>query len=300
VIVAQMPQHFLQPALYLALYLLLLNRGLPLKNASIAVAALGALFAGSAMAADMPVKAPVKAPPPVFDWTGFYIGGNVGYGWGHDDTDINPGPTPAVFVNLLPQNLATRPQGGFAGGQAGYNWQTGSVVIGAQVDFQGASITGTVVESPIIQNNGTPFPGTAPNLTITQKLDWFGTAQARFGVAVVPQFLLYATGGFAYGRVSGTANTDFRPTGTEQYPASASSNRTGWAAGVGGEWLLGNNWTVKAEYLHLNLGGTDTVVAQPVLPLPPFTVTYNFNRMRIDVARAGLNYKFGGPVVANY
>jgi len=262
----------------------------------IAVAAAATLVGTSALAADMAVKAPPLPPPPVFTWTGFYIGGNVGYGWGRDTTGIIPGPTPAIFVNLLPQTLATDPRGWLGGAQAGYNWQTGSFVFGVEGDIQGAHISGTVIESPIIQNNGTPFPGAGNNITITQKLDWFATARARLGVAVVPQLLLYVTGGGAWGRVADTANVDFRPVGTEQYPASASSTRGGWAAGVGGEWSLASNWSVKAEYLHVSLGGTNTVVAQPFIPLPPFTVTYNFNRMAVDIARVGLNYRFGGIV----
>jgi outer membrane immunogenic protein len=269
-----------------------------MKRLLIACTSLAVVAVGPAMAADMPVKAPPKAPP-VFTWTGFYIGGNVGYGWGRDDTGIAPGPTAAQFVNLLPQILATNPKGVLGGGQAGYNWQTGSFVTGAEVDIQAANITGTALEAPIIQNNGTPFPG-AGNIAIAQRLDWFATARLRFGVAVVPQLLLYVTGGGASGWVSGTANTDFRPVGTTQYAAGASSSRSGWVAGAGGEWMITDNLIFRAEYLHLDLGGSDTVVAQPVPALPPFTVTYSFNRMRVDIARAGMSYKFGGAVVASH
>src|SRR5271167_4269260 len=133
-----------------------------------------------ASAADMPLKAPPAAPPPVYSWTGFYVGGNAGVGWNRGNTDVNPLPNAATFVNLLQQTLNTNPRGAFAGGQIGANWQIGSVVVGAEFDWQGANVQGTVTQTPIIQNNGTPFPG-AGFININQKIDSFGTARLRVG-----------------------------------------------------------------------------------------------------------------------
>lgn len=254
-----------------------------------------ALIGTPAFAADMAVKMPVKAPPPapapVYSWTGFYIGGNVGYGWGEIKTDVDPGPSATAFVNLLPQTLDPKPKGFLGGGQFGYNWQNGWLVLGAEFDFQGADLNGTIVESPIIQNNGTPFPGAGNNITISRKLDWFGTLRGRLGTtAIDPRLLVYVTGGLAFGKVEGTANTDFRPVGTEQYPASVSDTKTGWVIGGGAEWAFLNNWSVKAEYLFVDLGNT-SVTAAPVPPLPPFSVTYTFHT-KLNVARLGVNYKF--------
>src|SRR5262249_44495862 len=146
------------------------------------------LFAGPALAADLATKPLYKAAPavvPVFSWTGFYIGGNVGYGWGDGKTDVSPGPNAATFVNLLPQTLSAKPDGVIGGGQFGYNWQTGTWVWGLETDFQGSGVKGTVTEAPIIQNNGTAFPGAGNNITITQKLDWFGTVRGRLGTTIV-------------------------------------------------------------------------------------------------------------------
>jgi outer membrane immunogenic protein len=259
----------------------------------VAVASLsvGAL---SAHAADLSAmyKAPPMAVAPAYNWTGFYIGGNVGYGWGKGDVDVVPGPSAATFINLLPQTFATDPKGVIGGGQFGYNWQTGSWVWGVEFDYQGSDMKGTATESPIIQNNGTPFPGVGNNIAITEKLTSFGTLRGRLGTTFLdPRLLLFASGGFAFGQVNGTANTDFRPAGTEQYPASFSSTRTGWAAGGGAAWAFAGNWSARVEYLHLDLG-SNSVTASPVPALPPFSITYNFHNLTADIVRFGVDYKF--------
>jgi outer membrane immunogenic protein len=258
-----------------------------LRSVAFAVVAIS----GSALAADLPVKArPLPAAAPVFSWTGFYIGANIGWGWANGDVDVQPLPSATTFVNLLPQTLRTKPDGVIGGVQLGYNFQTGPWVFGFETDFQGADMKGTFIESPIIQNNGTPFPGAGNNLTVSQKIDWFGTVRGRLGTTFFsPTFLLYGTGGLAYGRVTGNANTDFRPVGTEAYPASISDTRVGWAAGVGGEWAFAPNWSAKLEYLHIDLGDS-SVTANPILPLPPFQVRYTF-KTDADIVRFGVNYK---------
>jgi outer membrane immunogenic protein len=264
------------------------------------IVSLGFSGLGGAMAADMAVKArPMVAPVAIYNWTGFYVGGNVGYGWGNADTFVNPLPSAAVFVNLLPQTLSPNPKGVFGGVQAGYNWQSGQFVFGVEADFQGADITGTAVQTPIIQNNGTPFPG-AGFLSAHERLDWFGTVRLRAGFTPVDRLLLYVTGGVAYGDVNYSAQTDFRPVGTEQYPAAFSRTKVGWTAGAGAEWAFAQNWSAKIEYLYMDLGNESTI-ANPVPPLPPFQVGYNWKTQE-QLVRVGVNYKFGwaSPVVARY
>src|SRR6516165_361683 len=106
-----------------------------------------ALLGGVASAADIPVKAPYRPPPPVWSWTGFYIGANGGYGVANDDVTqtlfVPPPAGPTTFFSPLPSTLA--PKGGFGGGQIGFNWQTGAVVWGVEGDYQGASQTSTTV-----------------------------------------------------------------------------------------------------------------------------------------------------------
>jgi outer membrane immunogenic protein len=273
---------------------------MPIRKALLAISAL-AFSSMAASAADMAMR--TKAPPivvdPSYNWSGFYIGGNVGYGWGDADTSFNPLPSAAAFVNLAPTTLGPDPQGVVGGVQAGYNWQAGKFVVGLEADIQASDIHGTAVVTPIIQNNGTPFPG-AGFLAASQRIDWFGTVRARAGFTPVDRLLLYVTGGLAYGNVSYSAQTDFRPGGTIQYPAAFSRTKVGWTAGAGAEWAFAQNWSAKVEYLYIDLGNESTI-ANPLPANPPFQVGYNW-RTTEQIARVGLNYKFGwgGPVVAKY
>ncbi len=253
-------------------------------------AGIALLVASSASAADLP-QTYYRAPPaPFFSWTGLYIGGNVGGGWSPGRTDVSPGPDPVTFRDLLPQTLSTDSKGVIGGGQLGYNWHAGNWIWGFETDFQGSNVNGSAFESPIIRNDGTPFPGGGA-ISIHQKLDWFGTVRARLGTTIIdPRFLVYGTGGFAYGHISDSANTDFRPVGTEQYPASVDTTRGGWVVGAGGEWAFAANWTARVEYLHVDLGAAG-VTALAVPAAPPFSVTYDF-KTAFDVARFGINYKF--------
>ncbi|OYW31626.1 MAG: porin, partial [Azorhizobium sp. 12-66-6] len=179
-------------------------------------ALLGALLAGPALAADLsaaPASYPVKAAaaaPPVFSWTGFYIGGNAGYAWGN-------GKEAANLDGL-------EPDGWFAGGQVGYNFQlVNNVLIGLEADFQGGDISGGA--------NG-----------LDSKLDYFGTVRARLGYAF-DRVLPYVTGGLAYGK-----NT------ISDYAWSESNTHVGWVAGAGVEYAITNNWTARAEYMYVDLG----------------------------------------------
>ena len=94
-----------------------------------------------------------------YNWGGFYLGADIGYGWGEGDTKFTPLPSAAVFINLLPQTLNPDPRGVLGGAHVGYNWQGQGVVIGGEVDISGSDMRDSVKRSPITQNNGTPFPG---------------------------------------------------------------------------------------------------------------------------------------------
>lgn len=268
-----------------------------MKKIALATAAT-LLFAGAASAADLAARPYTKAPVPVlavYNWTGFYIGANVGYGWGNADTFFNPLPNAVAFANLAPTTLSPDPQGAFAGGQAGYNWQAGKFVLGVETDIQWSDINRTVVSAPIIQNNGAPFNGF---LAAGQKIDWFGTTRLRAGLTATDRLLLYVTGGVAYGDVNYAAQSDFRPQGTIQYPAGFKETKVGWTVGAGAEWAFADNWSAKVEYLYMDLGNS-SVVANPVPANPPFQVGYTWKTTE-NLARFGINYRFGGPVVARY
>ncbi len=221
----------------------------------------GALPALPARAADMPGQAKrpspsyYKAPElPPFDWSGFYLGANGGYGRGRTGWS-----DPAVGADS--GNFRTR--GALAGGQVGYNWQIGKAVVGVETDIDWANINGASAVGGVCATNG-------GGQCQTQQ-SWLGTTRARLGYAF-DRFLPYITGGFAYGNAQAV-----QPNGT------SSSTRTGWTAGGGVEYGINRNWSVKAEFLHIDLGTATFMGAASGTPTLSVPITDN-------IVRAGLNY----------
>jgi outer membrane immunogenic protein len=265
-----------------------------MKHLLLATTALAAVaIASQASAADLGTAAPAytKAPvyAPVSNWSGWYIGGNVGYGWGDGETNFAGLPDPVAFQDLQTTRLNNKPQGVLGGGQLGYNWQIGSIVTGLEADFQGSNIKGSATLSPFNELGGLSN-GPLSSLTSTQKLSWFGTVRGRFGVAVIPDLLLYGTGGLAYGHVEGSANLTFNP--LNQFNANLSETRAGWVAGVGAEWKFVRNWSAKFEYLYMDLGNA-SAVGQPtrLSNVGRFAVANDWNTKE-NLVRVGVNYHF--------
>jgi outer membrane immunogenic protein len=273
------------------------------------VAWIAAACFGAAVAADLPpaYKAPVKAIAPASSWNGLYIGGNVGYGWDSGSSGVSafatdPTLAPALAAILAagsyPTSLSPSAKGVIGGGQIGYNWQLPSQwVIGLETDLQGSGIKGS--DS---QTRSPPFFDTT-STGVTKSIDWFGTVRGRVGFLVTPQWLLYGTGGLAYGETkSSFTTTDLTfgclPGRTACANGASSGVRAGWTAGAGAEAMLAPNWSVKLEYLYVDLGGRS--VSAPAFTLP--VVFSSSTAFREQIARVGLNYHFGwgGPVVAKY
>jgi outer membrane immunogenic protein len=274
------------------------------------------LGSAAASAADLTPRLYTKAAPlaAVYNWTGFYIGGNAGYSWGRASTDGDltgtqnvsvfrtAGPTLVSSVNSV---LAAAPLSGRAnvdgfvgGGQIGYNWQAGQFLYGLEADIQGSNERGSA--------DICAAPGCPPALATTNhKLEWFGTVRGRVGVLPMDRLLLYVTGGLAYGEVSSNVTAQ---------PVTWSATKAGWTVGAGGEYALDNNWTVKLEYLYMDLGnvgnssGSGTTVTNALnTPQTAFntvtTTTFTGSggtSFTDHILRAGINYRFGGPVVARY
>jgi outer membrane immunogenic protein len=280
------------------------------------ILALGA--GGSALAAD--VRLPVyKAPPPVavYSWTGFYVGGNIGYSWGKADTDVAiPGFTVDGTFDLdIPGATvsdSSKLKGIIGGGQVGYNVQTGYWVFGLELDWQASGEKGGATRSAAF-DVGEGFCPTictvAQGTATTQyeaKILWFGTARGRVGYAA-DGLLLYGTGGLAYGRVKVAGTNTVTGVVTDCFiddcditPLAAatafdrSKVNIGWTLGAGieGAFAQLRNWTWKLEYLYLDLGSLDASVVTPLGTLTTHT------RFTDHVVRLGLNVRFDGPVVA--
>ena len=242
-------------------------------------------------AADLGARTFTKAPAlaPVSNWSGLYVGGNLGYGWGDGNTDFSFLPSPEAF-ELNNSTLGARSTGVTGGAQLGYNWQIGSLVTGLEADIQGSDIKGSARGTPTVVGTAIPVPAFV--LSSEQKLSWFGTVRGRLGVTVTPDLLLYGTGGLAYGHVDASANTQGFDTGvlTLEFPASVSKTKVGWTAGAGAEWMFARNWSAKLEYLYVDLG-SESAIGDLTPGNPVFKVGYNW-RFRENIARVGVNYHF--------
>jgi outer membrane immunogenic protein len=299
-----------------------------LKKALYSFAA-GAALMGSALAADLPARAPapVLPPPPVFSWTGLYIGVNGGYiersGVSSVGTALsNDGTAGALFpYSPLAAASATftvpRQQGGLAGGTVGFNWEWKPFVIGVEADFDAVFLRRNQTFGGLVPAAG--FPGfpffTAVN--VNSRMDYLGTVRGRIGVTPFAPLLVYATGGVAYARDQFTALylQQITPTGgcpvCNPYSTAitSSNNRVGYVVGAGAEYALWSNWSLKGEVLYYNLGSR-TATALLINPNVGslFTVTGVTVSRKSDgvIARAGVNYRFNlfgppaAPVVARY
>jgi outer membrane immunogenic protein len=219
-----------------------------------------AIVATTAHAADLPSRysqAPIYDAMPVFTWTGFYAGANVGYGW---STGTSRYYDPAFGY------IGSGKTGGFVGGgQAGYNYQFGMFVLGAEADLQYAAVG----------NKGASYGSTYYRGSSD---GYFGTIRARAGVAF-DRALVYGTAGFAYGDIGGN-----KPRDALLGNHRDNSTNGGWTMGAGVEYAVSNNITAKVEGLYVNL---DTKGNYALGDL------YNDRRdTEFGVVRAGLNYKF--------
>ena len=249
---------------------------------AIALATCSVLISTGVHAADLTVAyetAPVVADG--FSWTGGYIGVNVGYGWGDFEHSVQtktpegksplPGtPESEIAYRILDQATYNSSPDGFIGGaQLGYNWQFDQLVVGVEADFQGGNIKGSV-------SGGADSYG----FNAESKIDWYGTARARLGYVPAERFLVYATGGLAYGHVESYMNY-------AGYESSVSTTKTGYTVGGGAEYAFDNNWSLKAEYLYTDLGEIDNLSAQRV-----YTKFSSETEASFQAVRLGLNYRF--------
>lgn len=236
---------------------------------TVALIALGA--AAPALAADLPARTYTKAPAyaaPLFTWTGFYIGLQAGGLWGN--TDAVSGP----FGGPNNQSYGYDFSGFVGGAHVGYNFQIApNFIAGIEGDFEGTSVDDTGV-------------GTL-GFTHNTQIDWLGSIRGRLGYAW-DTTMIYATGGWAFGRVDITKAV---APGAAAF-ATYSDTRSGWTLGAGVEHAFTPNWTARLEYRYTDLGSDDFASAA-VNSQDSSDVTFH-------ALRAGITYKFGGPAVARY
>jgi outer membrane immunogenic protein len=219
-------------------------------------------------------------PAPTFaNWTGFYAGGNGGYGVGRNSSalTVNAPAAAAVFIDQWKES----PGGYFGGAQFGYGWQTGKIVFGIETDIQGSGMK----DSACVAICGAG----SINDVVEQRIKWFGTTRGRVGYAAGPA-LFYATGGLAYGNVK-TTLIESSPLIQLSATASTSSTKTGWTVGAGAEAPIWGNWTAKTEYLYMDLGSTSLSMTSISPLVGPVFHTLNSD-IKAHIFRGGANYHF--------
>jgi len=215
-----------------------------------------AAVAVPSFAADIPrpYKAPVYVAP-AFTWSGFYLGINGGYAWGHSDW------------NNLPMGIvSTNVKGALVGATLGYNFQSGNFVFGLEGDIDATWIDGSA------SGGGPGTVCSGPNNCET-KNSWLGTGRGRIGFAF-DRFLPYLTGGGVFGNIKATPNVG----------GSVNKTQFGWTAGAGVEWAFSGPWSAKVEYLYADLG---KITCGPEVCGVDTDVSYKTN-----IVRAGVNYRF--------
>ncbi len=246
---------------------------------SLILGALAALLVSPAIAADLPVKAPVMAPA-VFSWTGFYVGANVGYGWGDKSWSnlVAPaGDVDGVFTKHHTDGVL----GGF---QAGYDRQIGQWVFGFASDIVWTGMKGS---SPCLGSFGDY------QATCGSKIGWLSTSTVRAGMAF-GQFLPYVKGGVAL------ADDKFTVTNIGQFGTGCcgpqadylptKSYRLGYVAGAGMEYAFDRAWSAFVEYNYMDFGTN----REGFTPSVPNGITTNFSadiKQTVSVVKVGVNYR---------
>jgi len=246
-----------------------------MKTILLTTAALGALaLATPALAADLPAKAPAAAL--VYDWTGVYIGGFGGYGFGNQNLNNATGPA-FGFANYT-ANWETH--GAFGGGEIGYNWQSGNLVFGVEADGAGSNIQGQD-NFALTDVNGLP-------MNDFNKLKWVASLRARGGIAV-DRLLVFFDGGWATGDITHTNTVAGGAVDT------FTNHRSGLAAGGGIAYAVTDNLIGKIEYRYYDLGTYHRDA--PLNTAMPYTVADTYSTVLL-----GLDFKFwgGGSIVAKY
>jgi outer membrane immunogenic protein len=227
-------------------------------------------------AADLPSRAPAPAfiPPPIFSWTGFYVGGQVGYQWATSSPQIYS-TTGAATAGSPNYNQ----QGVIGGGHIGYNYQINQYVLGIEGDVEASSFKGS-------------GPYASGLYTFNTSVDVQGSVRGRLGFTW-ERALIYATGGAAFAPVH---SSYLGPAGFDD----VTSTRTGWTVGGGFQYAFTPNWSARIEYRYTDLGTTNNILANSSGGTLGETKHETANAVRV-----GFSYKFDmyappRPIVAKY
>jgi outer membrane immunogenic protein len=272
---------------------------------------IAACFAGPAIAADLPVKAPPPAGAPIaYNWTGFYIGGHVGWAGRSQDASAAPGST-FFFLDpplYLPNNFDLKNSSALGGMHLGYSWEAmPNLLIGVEGDISKISLNKSEAQQLICNPVycGLPlFAEPGNTLRVSSTVNWLASLRARVGIIAAHTWLIYGTGGVAWGDISlaGNGNAIGAVAGnpgafTVPYFSNAlvEQTKSGWTAGGGLEWMFAKNWMLRAEYLYYRFDG-ESINAPVTFVFTPLLAgaaqRYSWSDLEIHTARVGISYKF--------
>src|SRR6185437_11085968 len=223
------------------------------------------IFAAAALSASVFAATSVQAqtgPIAGYNWSGLFVGADVGYGFGNNNTTFVPSTDPASQAFNVGSAIGgfgwpskfKYSQNGVVGGINGrYNWQFGSVVFGAELDLDGSSISGSKSVSSPGGAGGCGGACVASTSSVKQNMDFMTALRARLGVTPMDRLLLFVDAGPAVGHVNYKSNASF-PTTIDFYAGSRSHWNFGGTLGAGAEYAIMDNITVRGEYQYVNLG----------------------------------------------
>jgi outer membrane immunogenic protein len=234
--------------------------------------------------------APVLAAPPaapMFNWSGFYLGGDLGGAWTSNTGAWLPLPSPAAF-SVNPISGRNGGSALFGGIHAGYNWQIAPVwVTGLEGDLSWSRAGSSFTQVWTNFGTTTPFPGDFT--TMSSKLDWVSSIRGRVGYLLTPALMAYASGGAAWARIAYAA-TATNP-GVYLATTAFSSTQLGFVVGGGLEWAATDHWILRAEYLYYRFGQAPNLVVQAPAA-PAFPSGFSWSATSLNVVRGSLSYKF--------
>lgn len=247
-----------------------------MRRSFVLAATFAIVSAQVAAAADMPTKAPAYAPLP-YNWTGFYVGGQVGAGWYSTQTTNIDGNVnfPAGFVGNTING-----SGLLGGGYAGFNYQINQFVIGIDGDYSFADLTGS----------GSDLGPTGFTSNKNDKVKWIATLTGRLGYAV-NNWMFFGKAGGAWAGFEGNSTT-LNTVGVIVSNGTNSQTRNGWTIGTGAEWGFARNWSAKLEYDYVKF---NTSTFNATLTSVPGGVVTTFGRSatsNLSMVKLGVAYRF--------
>ena len=267
------------------------------KKAVFGLVAIAALAGSPVVAADLAPLVYKAQPmsPPTYDWTGFYVGADVGGAWTRNTATWTPlplGPFVPPFTNFGINAISASNGGsGVLGGfHAGYNWQFARTwVAGVEADWSWTHAGGSFTQPWTDFVTGVSVPGNVT--TMSSQLDWLSSVRGRVGYLVLPNLLAYGTGGVAWAKIDYAASAVNGGGGFTYTPSTIfSSTATGYAVGGGLEWAMTSQWLLRGEYLYYNFPSQSALVSSINFPAKPSS--FAWTSTSVSVGRLGLSFKF--------